>query len=241
MVVESINDSIMAVKVQFNTNTGTDDLGGSTCVIRFDTTRLSYPSNPVANTNFTFHNFTTGNYNAAFVSRPFPNELWINIDLATNNGGAVVAGGSLWTDVVTLKMRLKFNQQSGSMHFIPTSPFWAIFDGDNSTLWSTGQFNQISNIKDLLEKPMDFSLGQNYPNPFNPTTKIRFSITSESDVKLVIYNLLGELVSILIDSKIAAGNHEITFESDGLPSGTYIYKLEADNKFIASKKMVLLK
>ena len=89
--------------------------------------------------------------------------------------------------------------------------------------------------------PTDYQLLQNYPNPFNPSTKIGFSLKSESNVKLVVYNLLGEMIQELINNKIAAGNHEYTFNSDGLPSGTYVYRLEANNEVISAKKMMLLK
>ena len=89
--------------------------------------------------------------------------------------------------------------------------------------------------------PTDYQLLQNYPNPFNPSTKIGFSLKSESTVKLVVYNLLGEMIQELINNDIAAGNHEFTFNSDGLPSGSYVYRLEANNKIIGAKKMMLLK
>jgi hypothetical protein len=91
------------------------------------------------------------------------------------------------------------------------------------------------------ELPEDYQLLQNYPNPFNPSTKIKFTLKEESSVKLVVYNLLGEVVGELIDSKIAAGNHEYVFNSNNLSSGTYVYTLEANDNFIGSRKMMLLK
>jgi len=110
----------------------------------------------------------------------------------------------------------------------------------------TNPFNHTSNLtlstKTLdTDSPTDYQLLQNYPNPFNPSTNIRFSLKSESEVKLVVYNLLGEMIQELINNKIAAGNHEYTFNSDGLPSGTYVYRLEANNEIIGAKKMMLLK
>jgi hypothetical protein len=89
--------------------------------------------------------------------------------------------------------------------------------------------------------PTEHQLSQNYPNPFNPNTNIRFALKSESDVKLVVYNLLGEMIKELVDNKIAAGNHEYTFNSDDLPSGIYLYRLEANNQTIGVKKMTLVK
>ncbi len=98
--------------------------------------------------------------------------------------------------------------------------------------------------------PMKFSLLQNYPNPFNPTTRIEFSLPIESDVSLVIYNILGQQVVSLIDDQMVAGNHSISWNANDaagnkLTSGIYLYKLNASGidgrDFQATKKMILLK
>lgn len=127
------------------------------------------------------------------------------------------------------------------------------FEGFVSTILTGDAFQNITtpinHTSDLTlstktrdtDLPTDYQLLQNYPNPFNPSTKIGFSLKSASDVKLVIYNLLGEMIQELINNKIAAGNHEYTFNSNGLPSGTYVYRLEANNEIIGVKKMMLLK
>ena len=83
-------------------------------------------------------------------------------------------------------------------------------------------------------------LEQNYPNPFNPTTTIRYVLPEAVRVKLAVYNLLGQEVIILVDQYIPAGNHEITFDGQGLPGGTYFYKLTAGD-YVGTKKMSLLK
>ena len=86
----------------------------------------------------------------------------------------------------------------------------------------------------------EFSLSQNYPNPFNPTTVIKYNIPVDSQVKLRVYNSLGQLVRTLSSGFKRAGSYEITFRSDNLASGVYIYELSTDN-FYDSKKMVLIK
>jgi hypothetical protein len=87
----------------------------------------------------------------------------------------------------------------------------------------------------------DFSLNQNYPNPFNPSTKIRFILKENGKVKLVVYNLLGEMVSELINSEMTKGLHEIEFNAAHLASGVYIYRLDVENKFSSIRKMILAK
>jgi hypothetical protein len=127
------------------------------------------------------------------------------------------------------------------------------FEGFVSTILTSDNFQNIttanfhtSNLtlstnSHKPEVPTEYQLLQNYPNPFNPHTNIGFSLKNESEVKLVVYNLLGEMIKELVNNKIAAGNHEYTFNSDGLPSGTYLYQLEANNQIIGVKKMTLIK
>jgi len=85
-----------------------------------------------------------------------------------------------------------------------------------------------------------FVLEQNYPNPFNPTTSIRFSIASESQVVLKVYNSIGKEVAILMNEKKTPGFYVLNFGGEKLPSGIYVYRLEAGS-FSSSKKMILLK
>ena len=85
-----------------------------------------------------------------------------------------------------------------------------------------------------------FSLKQNYPNPFNPSTKIGFSLKKASNVKLVIFNLIGERIATIIDKEMGAGEHEALFNSKNINSGIYFYKLEAGN-YSETKKMILIK
>jgi hypothetical protein len=98
--------------------------------------------------------------------------------------------------------------------------------------------------------PSEYSLKQNYPNPFNPSTTINFSLAMQSDVKLIIYNILGQVVVTLVNEQIQAGNHYVNWNSmdNGgrqLTSGIYFYKLTAygvdGQKFQDIKKMILIK
>jgi hypothetical protein len=98
--------------------------------------------------------------------------------------------------------------------------------------------------------PAQYSLEQNYPNPFNPTTKIEFSLPVVSEVKLTIYNLLGQEIVRLIEGERNAGTHSVQWnvsDANGarLSSGIYFYELKAEgmngNNFQQIKKMILLK
>jgi hypothetical protein len=88
--------------------------------------------------------------------------------------------------------------------------------------------------------PKDFILEQNYPNPFNPSTNIKFALPAGSDVKLKIYNTLGEEVADLVNEYLEAGTYTFQFDASNLTSGIYIYTLQAGGKQI-SNKMTLVK
>ena len=88
--------------------------------------------------------------------------------------------------------------------------------------------------------PREYSLGQNYPNPFNPTTIIRYQLPVASDVRLVIYDILGREVATLVNEKIAPGSYEVKWDGVNVPTGMYICRMTAGG-FVESRKMLLTK
>jgi hypothetical protein len=93
--------------------------------------------------------------------------------------------------------------------------------------------------------PISFSLKQNYPNPFNAETVIEYSLPREGQVKITIYNLLGQKVKDLVDQKLSAGHQKISWDGKNdrgevISSGIYFYRMEA-NEFTQVRKMVFLK
>jgi hypothetical protein len=328
------------VLLQINTDSGTDYLGGSTIVFEFDTTAINFVSIPENNVDYVFHNFSGGNYSPASVTRPMRNKIWINIDLpfSNSNTGTVVSEIPGWTDVVTIHFDIVDTNTTAALTWLTTSPFWGIYDGDNSTLWQTGVFEnlfgplpvelisftglllpdksvllewktasslnnygfeiqksylnssdweiigfventgdpnslteysftdhtthkfpvvkyrlksidndgsyQFSDVIEINTLPTSYELSQNYPNPFNPSTTIQFSLPIASQIKITVYNMIGELVATIASGNYEAGYHKVTFNassaSGGLSSGIYIYRLESAD-FIQVKKMVLIK
>lgn len=89
--------------------------------------------------------------------------------------------------------------------------------------------------------PVKFSLQQNYPNPFNPVTKIDYSLLKASDVKIIVYDILGREVQTLVNDKFNAGNYTINFNGENLSSGIYFYSMLIDGVLFNTKRMVLLK
>jgi hypothetical protein len=86
-----------------------------------------------------------------------------------------------------------------------------------------------------------FNLYQNFPNPFNPKTLIRWQLAVGGEVDLSIYNLLGQKVATLVSGNHPAGYYQMEWDATGFASGVYPYRIIADNGYIETKKLVLLK
>ena len=111
----------------------------------------------------------------------------------------------------------------------------------NQGFWYTVPAGFKDDVKPLPGSATGYELAQNYPNPFNPSTLIRFSLPVGQKVTIRVMNLLGEEVARILDEEWKdAGNWEVDFVAENIPSGTYVYRIEAGN-FTASKKMVLMK
>ncbi|MFC2133412.1 CotH kinase family protein [Bacteroidota bacterium] len=103
------------------------------------------------------------------------------------------------------------------------------------------QFGSNSNIN----FPDQYHLYQNYPNPFNPTTNIRYSLSAvrhngNSIVRLIVYDILGNKITTLVEGIQPEGDYTVEFNAAGLSSGVYFYQIRAGN-FIQTRKMVLVR
>ncbi|HMN18862.1 MAG TPA: DUF5602 domain-containing protein [Ignavibacteriaceae bacterium] len=108
-------------------------------------------------------------------------------------------------------------------------------------------FHQSTTSVEYLsqEVPDEFMLYQNYPNPFNPSTTIEFSIPYESNVKLKIFNSLGEEIAVLVNERLQTGKYSFNWDAKNHSSGIYFYLLEtnvSDKRLVKqANKMILLK
>ncbi len=92
----------------------------------------------------------------------------------------------------------------------------------------------------IASRPTAYRLHPNYPNPFNPVTTIAYELTGEALTRLRVYNLLGECVAELVNTRQGAGAYRVAFDAAALPSGMYFYRLESGS-FVKTRKMILLK
>ncbi len=102
-------------------------------------------------------------------------------------------------------------------------------------LWKSGEEEIRENVP-----VQEYKLFTNYPNPFNPSTTIHYSIKETGLVKVKVYDILGDEVAVLVNETKESGYHSVEFNASDLPSGVYIYTLQA-NGYSDSKKMLLIK
>jgi hypothetical protein len=103
-----------------------------------------------------------------------------------------------------------------------------------------GRYEYSDEIEVDVNGPLAFELQQNYPNPFNPSTSINYSVPEAGNIRLSVYNTVGEAVAVLVDGFSQSGIYEVSFDASNLPSGVYLYKLQSANS-VQTKKMMLLK
>lgn len=136
---------------------------------------------------------------------------------------------------------------------IPDEPFGDPYgNGDpgfynlaNADYWALAKFvNGPVSVEPqdiTITPPTNYNLHQNFPNPFNPTTTIRFDVAQSSVVSLKVYNLLGQVVTTLVDGQnMSQGTYQVQWNAKDLASGIYLYQLEAGDVKV-SRKMILLK
>jgi len=108
-----------------------------------------------------------------------------------------------------------------------------------------GTFKYLNVVLVDVGLPKQFQLSQNHPNPFNPTTTVKFQLPVDANVRIELFNSIGQKVSELLNSDLSGGVHEVTFEGSNLSSGIYYYTMNAVGKdgknFTSTKKMILMK
>ena len=116
-----------------------------------------------------------------------------------------------------------------------------ITDTEGESLYSDTLTIMLTGIGDDINAiPTEFGLSQNYPNPFNPTTSIEYRVSSNENVSIKVYNMLGQEVMTLVNEVKSPGTYNVKMDGSQLASGVYIYRMAAGS-FSSVKKFVLMK
>ena len=192
-----------------------------------------------------------GGYDGIYKSKvdPLIYTDWTHVVSMQTNVLADDAFGNIYAG--TFGLGILMSADSGKTWTANNSGMWAdsvydmVYDAAGYMYVSTnkGLFkstNLLSKTKNENSISKNFKLSQNYPNPFNPNTTINYSIPERANVKLTVYNSLGQVISELVNEEKPAGNFSVQFNAANLPSGVYFYSLKSGG-FVECKKLILLK
>lgn len=180
----------------------------------------------------------------------------ITVQAKDTNGVNITTGGSTVTLLSTAGILSSISDNHNGTYTdtltSSTTPGTATIIGtiDGATISNTASVvfaapQGVTN-RNGTDIPKNYELGQNYPNPFNPSTTIQYGLPTHSHVRLVVYDILGQVVSDLVNGEQVAGWNQVVWNAS-VSTGLYFYKLEAvsvDNpskRFVEVKKMLLLK
>jgi len=167
-----------------------------------------------------------------------------DVSFANANIGACVGlGGRIMKITITNGAATREWQTSGTTESLLSVSFFdenhGIAVGENGVIVITSN-GGVTAVEEISSTPAKFNLSQNYPNPFNPSTSIRFSIPQSGNVKLDVFNTLGQKVASILNEQMNAGTHSVEFDASELVSGVYLYRISAAN-YTQSKRMMLIK
>ncbi len=151
------------------------------------------------------------------------------------------SGDSLWSNTIggAGDDRAFGVAASQNGNYYVTGFSWS-FGSGNGDVYLVKISDLSTGIGENISVPETASLYQNYPNPFNPVTKIKFTLSSRSDISINIFDAAGKLVEELVNTALNRGNYEIEFKGNNLSSGVYYCTLNSE-KFKQTIKMLLIK
>lgn len=142
------------------------------------------------------------------------------------------------------------NSSNDTIDFVlPTSGSWYAVFSNECKMVLTEELHVIAKLYQnstgiepgTNNLPLTFALHQNYPNPFNPVTYISFDLPKKSLVKLTVFDILGREVSVIVNEVLNAGSYTADWPAANYPSGIYFYRIQTDNNYIETRKMLLIK
>lgn len=171
------------------------------------------------------YNGTTGNFESTFISQGLGNAEGITFG----------PDGLIY---LCDRTNNRVNRYNNDGSFIDIFAIGGGLNTPNSLIFIENKTTSLE--EQVYNSVLSFELQQNYPNPFNPVTTINFSISENSFTTLIVYDVLGNKIANLVNEEKPAGEYEISFDAQNIPSGVYLYTI-ISGSYTDSKKMILIK
>jgi hypothetical protein len=190
---------------------------------------------------------TPGNFLGASLPIWFTNVDTIAGKISIGMSRAGVPNGASGTgQLATIRLRLAKSVKVGDTLQVCITEVAATDPNGNSIILAPlCNYIVVKVVERMIEATQEFVLRQNWPNPFNPETTIEFALPKPSQVKIQIYDVLGQLVRTLVNEPMAAGVTTVKWDGRNeenrlLSTGIYLYRIEAGN-FVATRKLMLMR
>jgi hypothetical protein len=175
------------------------------------------------------------------------NNDWI---VAYNNG--IIVGARKWNGRYTDIPVMGDDGTSATIGYckvgdIPTFKLFSDETGDfidlnsNSTInsWTDLGVNILNQLNESIIVPEHFEFSYPYPNPFNPSTLIKFALPKASNVKVIAYDVAGRQVDKILNKKLDAGHHQMSWKPISMPSGIYFINIQTETRDLTRKVMYI--
>ncbi|MCP9290459.1 lamin tail domain-containing protein [Gracilimonas sediminicola] len=186
--------------------------------------------------------------------------LSLPLQFSTSGSGKLTLSISEW-EAIPADWEIKLEDKAAQKEYVLREDFSMTFD--HTALAEEASQNREASLSDYAEKdrfvihiqppgqiaegdeeddtlPREVELHQNFPNPFNPATIISFYLPESEEVRLSIFNIVGQPVAVIAEGTMSAGEHQFEWDATDKPSGMYIYQLEV-GKSVMTRKMTLVK
>jgi hypothetical protein len=190
------------------------------------------PNHPVYQNGYSFASLGGGSWRVTFLAKQtqtntvfFKMPLEIKVSFSTGADTTI----RVLNDVNNQLFTFTFNRQPTALQFDP----------NNNVVLKQASL-VVLDAQHAEGVPSEFSLQQNFPNPFNPLTTIRYGLPEQSRVRLVVSDILGRVVSELVNENLPAGQYSVQLDAATLSSGVYFYTLNA-GAFSSTKSLLVLK
>ncbi len=199
----------------------------------------------------------TAGINSTILRSTDAGESWVEIlssteadlfDIALHESGEGLAVGASGTLLTTTDAGMVWEERSSSLTestlrsilIVDKDNIWIAGDDGSLFFNGSGEFTSITDPNpNPGETPSVISLKQNYPNPFNPTTNVVYELSEPADVRLEVFNVLGQRVALLHDGTQSVGTHTVQFDGSRLTSGVYIVRMTTAGQTFTNKMLLV--
>jgi hypothetical protein len=189
---------------------------------------------------FVTGNITFGTSLTTTILNGGPEDVYLETHGSFQLGGSGKFNGSLYCPLgnITLGTSCLIKGALWTNGEIQIGGSTKIYYINNTLVKESGEPENGEDIPQII--PDEISLEQNYPNPFNPSTTISYQLPEKNHVSLNVYDILGNLVTTLVNQDMDAGYYTVNWNASQLASGIYIYRI-ISGSYVSTKKMILMK